>query len=340
MRPHFEERRPASYSALVALACVVLATLLRMLIDPVVDGVPFITFFPAVALAAYLGGPSAGAATMLVGGLVAAYLWVPPLHSLALSRAGWFTTAVYGLVSTMLIVLIQRLGEAARRAKAAEETSRLYAREMVHRTANVVTLVQALASMTFKDGGSPEEQRRLFDSRLVALGAALTAPMDGNGHQDVLAMARTVLLPFGNRIQVTGPCVGVTPEVAAKLALIFNELGTNAVKHGALGTATGSVTVAASIVGDTLVIQWCEKGGPPVDPSPQRRGFGSRLLNSSSSGRGVGGSRLQPYGPHRADNGSTEPAQSLVDSAVWRRLSPTPERACAPLSEHIALGEC
>lgn len=109
MRPHFEERRPASYSALVALACVVLATLLRMLIDPVVDGVPFITFFPAVALAAYLGGPSAGAATMLVGGLVAAYLWVPPLHSLALSRAGWFTTAVYGLVSTMLIVLIQRL---------------------------------------------------------------------------------------------------------------------------------------------------------------------------------------------------------------------------------------
>ncbi len=73
MFPDFRSRRPAAFRALVVLACTVLATSLRILIDPIVIGVPFITFFPAVALAAYFGGPPAGAATMLIGGLVAAY---------------------------------------------------------------------------------------------------------------------------------------------------------------------------------------------------------------------------------------------------------------------------
>lgn len=204
--------------------------------------------------------------------------------NLALVLEAWLTVAIYAFLSGLLIVLIHRLDAAARRARAAEAASKLYAREMVHRIANLVTLVQAVARMTFKDDGCPEEQRRLFDSRLAALGAALKGPTSADGNQDVLSIVRAVLLPFGDRIHVTGHSVDITPEAAAKLALIFHELGTNAVKYGALSSSSGRGTVAGSMERESLVIDWWERGGPPVDPTPRRRGFGSRLLKSSLSG--------------------------------------------------------
>lgn len=283
MLPEFGSRTPALYVAAVSVACIVVAAVLRGLIDPVVDGVPFITFFPAVAVAAFLGGAAAGLATMLAGAIVAAYFWVPPLRSFALDVDAWITVALYAVLSSSLIFLIWKLHETVRRAKAAEETARLYAREMVHRTANLVTLVKAVANLTFKNDGCPEEQRRTFDARLVALGRALAGPMSPDGNQDVLSMVRGVLLPFGDRVCVTGRSVGVTPEAAARLSLIFHELGTNAAKYGALSVPEGRVNVAGSLEGGMLAIDWWERGGPPVDPHPRRRGFGSRLLKSSLS---------------------------------------------------------
>ncbi|WP_348647526.1 sensor histidine kinase [Ensifer sp. ENS04] len=297
MLPTLKGNHSAAYNALVAFACIVLATALRAVVDPVVEGVPFMTYFPAVAVAAYFAAPPAGVATMLIGGLVAAYYWVPPSRSLMLDRDAWLTVGIYAFLCLLLILLIHKLDEAARRAQAAEKTSQLYAREMVHRTANLVTLVQAVATMTFKDGGSPEEQRRLFDSRLVALGSALTAPMNPDGNQDALSMIKTVLLPFGDRIHVTGASGGVTPEIAARVALIFHELGTNAVKYGALSSHGGNVDVAGSIERGSLTIDWSERGGPNVNPNPQRRGFGSRLLkNSLSAEEGLVEVSFEPSG--------------------------------------------
>lgn len=274
---------PYIWGGAVAVGCVVVATALRALIDPIVYGVPFITFFPAVALAAYLGGSGAGIATMLLGGLIAAYFWVPPFYSLALPRDRWITVGIYVFLSGLLVFLVHRLRSAAARAAAAEKTSQLYAREMAHRMANLVTLVQAVASMTFRGDGSRDEQQKIFDARLVALGRALTGPMNSDGNQDILSMIQSVLLPFGDRIQISGQSVGVTPEAAAKLALIFHELGTNAIKYGALSVGEGRVYVASSATGESLIINWEEKGGPPVNPTPRRRGFGSRLLTSSLS---------------------------------------------------------
>ena len=69
------------------------------------------------------------------------------------------------------------------------------------------------------------------------------------------------------------------------MAMIVNELTTNAVKYGALSRIGGTLTLAWQVVGNgkapTLKLTWREDNGAqaaaPVAP-PQRRGFGSLLI--------------------------------------------------------------
>jgi two-component sensor histidine kinase len=59
--------------------------------------------------------------------------------------------------------------------------------------------------------------------------------------------------------------------------MAIHELGTNAVKYGALSQSGGGVSVRWSSEGGRLALEWREFGGPPVAP-PERKGFGTRLL--------------------------------------------------------------
>jgi two-component sensor histidine kinase len=64
---------------------------------------------------------------------------------------------------------------------------------------------------------------------------------------------------------------------------VLHELATNAAKHGALSTERGRVAVAWSAEGEgaaaRLFVRWAEEGGPRVaDAAPERRGFGSELI--------------------------------------------------------------
>lgn len=66
------------------------------------------------------------------------------------------------------------------------------------------------------------------------------------------------------------------------LALLFHELGTNAVKHGSLSTSGGRVLVGWSIGEPGVKIEWREIGGPPVT-APTQPGFGTSLANAAFS---------------------------------------------------------
>ena len=281
--PDVEARHPAFFRTLVVLACVGIDAAARALIEPLVEGAPFVTFFPAVAATAYFAGLRAGAGAVVLGEILALYFWIPPVGSFGFEFSSLFTVAVYVLLSAMILALIHRPRVALSWANAAEATSRLYAREMAHLSCNLISLVQAVASMTFKDADCMEEQRRLFGERLVALGKALAAPVEDKGARDVYLLPKAVLLPFGERIRILGRPVAVTAETAASLALVYHELATNAVKYGALNTENGSVHLVGTTEGEDLVLEWRETGGPAVDPSPERKGFGGRLLRRALS---------------------------------------------------------
>ena len=81
------------------------------------------------------------------------------------------------------------------------------------------------------------------------------------------------------RIVIVGENIRISPKAALALGIAFHELATNAVKYGAFSNEAGSIQIGWKIEpeGNRLVLQWHEKGGPPVTP-PTRKGFGSQVI--------------------------------------------------------------
>ena len=113
-------RRGAVYVA--AVAAVLAAVVLRLALAPVIGltSVPYITFFPAVVVGAWIGGFKPGALGVVLSALFAAYFFVPPVHSLHVLHGGdlW---ALFAFVIAGLGVAA--IGEAQRQAQLRAERS-------------------------------------------------------------------------------------------------------------------------------------------------------------------------------------------------------------------------
>ena len=172
--------------------------------------------------------------------------------------------------------------------KRAEDDMRLMNGELAHRLKNVLAVVQSIAAQTLRTAPDIETASHDLGARLVALGAA-TDVLTGSSWRsaDLCEVATRALAPhgvIGERILLDGPSVTLKPEVTVAFALALHELATNAAKYGALSNTTGMVTLTWHVTGTgndgTLSITWREQGGPLVSP-PQRKGFGSILIERS-----------------------------------------------------------
>lgn len=172
----------------------------------------------------------------------------------------------------------------------------LLARELQHRTKNLLAVILSIAGASLRDGGDGPD---VFVSRLHALAAAQDLLMEGDGRGTVLCeIVHAVTSSFGSRIVMDGPQVHLSSTMAQGFALIIHELATNAVKHGALSRDGGSVAIDWSVsVGaseTTLMFRWQERGGPLVLP-PTRKSFGTVLLERAVPSSG--NSPLLHYDP-------------------------------------------
>lgn len=71
-------------------------------------------------------------------------------------------------------------------------------------------------------------------------------------------------------------------------AMAIHELATNAIKYGALSTPTGRVAISWEKEGwpsEMLRLRWSESGGPLLQGAPEKRGFGTRVLNGTVRGQ-------------------------------------------------------
>ena len=106
--------------------------------------------------------------------------------------------------------------------------------------------------------------------------------------RDVVGRA---LKPFrvNGRFTVRGPVVWVPAKTSLTLTLCLHELATNAAKYGALSNGSGQVHVTWKLISNgeqnKVRLSWREIGGPPVT-APERKGFGSLLIEHSFSGEG------------------------------------------------------
>jgi len=177
--------------------------------------------------------------------------------------------------------------------KNAEQRQKLLVGEIKHRIKNILATVQAIARQTLQ--GTPPEEREAFIARLMALANA----------QDLLTLERwnrasvhdvvdRALRPFearhSTRILTKGPQdVWMDAQRASLLAMALHELATNAVKYGALSNGYGIVRIVWEVAGEedeqAVRLTWRELGGPLVAP-PERKGFGSFLIERALQGGG------------------------------------------------------
>jgi PAS domain S-box-containing protein len=163
-----------------------------------------------------------------------------------------------------------------------ERHQQLLLNELNHRVKNTLATVQSMAMQSFRAGTDPEEARRQFEGRLMALSRAhdiLTR--ESWGGAALADIVQEALAPYRDhrhdRLHAHGPPVWLPPRHALAFAMVLHELCTNAVKYGALSAQEGEVAIDWSVSADGLRLHWVESGGPAVSP-PTRRGFGSRLI--------------------------------------------------------------
>ncbi|MGN2243749.1 PAS domain-containing protein [Frateuria sp. GZRR33] len=162
-----------------------------------------------------------------------------------------------------------------------EQHQRLLLNELNHRVKNTLVTVQSMAMQSFRPGIDPELARIQFEGRLMALSRAhdiLTR--ESWGRAPLAEIVREAIAPYRDqhhdRLHAEGPPVWLPPRHALAFAMVLHELGTNAVKYGALSNQDGRIDIQWQANG-TLRLTWTESGGPPVEP-PGGRGFGSRLI--------------------------------------------------------------
>lgn len=160
--------------------------------------------------------------------------------------------------------------------------------ELAHRLKNTMAMVQSLAHRTL-NLVAERDAVKAFEKRVVALGHAHEVLARGGQTASLAELADGLLAMHGDRFDVSGPEVALGSSAALRLSLILHELGTNAVKYGALSVPDGRVALHWHIElgadGGDLVVCWREEGGPPVTP-PTRTGYGTRLIDMGLMGTG------------------------------------------------------
>jgi PAS domain S-box-containing protein len=145
-----------SYGVALALVLVLVAAGVRLLfLQALGMSFAFLTFYPAVMLAALYGGRRAGIVATLASAVVADYFWIAPAHSLMMARPiDWLASAIFGASGILVSWIADQLLRAQARLRRAE-TWRAYEleRRVAERTA---ALLQATAILRGIGENSPD----------------------------------------------------------------------------------------------------------------------------------------------------------------------------------------
>jgi two-component sensor histidine kinase len=270
---------PPLTSAGWAVLAVAVPTALRWFIDQGSAGVPFITYFPAVVLAALMLGWRWAALVALGSGLVANRLFtVEPLLDISALDAALI--GLFALSSAALIWIGATARRLVREIEAAKAREELVNQELMHRVKNMLATVNAMAVLTARHSG-PGEFAQAFSGRMRALDKATDLLATGRDlHCEVERLVEGAIEPFRAKANfaVQGPRCELPRDACVPLSLALHELCTNAAKHGALTVPDGRVVLNWECSEDgTLMLDWREEGGPPV-PEVRRTGMGTQLL--------------------------------------------------------------
>jgi two-component sensor histidine kinase len=300
--------RPGTIGAYAfALMCVGVATALRLAIDPYVEGIQYVTFFPAVIITTLVSGLGAGLFGLVLSVGACAFFLLAPRFSFYIEKLpDLLTTSLFVLVTFSIMILIagmrfaiercrelyDRLEQHEAALREREERLAVVVAELQHRTRNLISVVGTIADNTLRTSSTFDDFRARYHDRLDVLGRVqgLLFRRNDGGRVTFDELIETELnaqsIPIGDGGAVTldGPRdIPLRSGTVQTLAMVLHELLTNAVKYGALKQPRGHLAIrwrqetSAENGQPWLHLDWKESG-VEMPPFPQHTGQGRELI--------------------------------------------------------------
>ena len=263
-----------------AALCVLAATLARILLGLAGSTLPFATYFPAVLLAALIGGRIAGFIAIPMSVIVVWWAFIEPFYEfnkITLVQGANFV--LFSLSSLLVVALAIAHRQIVFDLEDQERSRELLFSEVEHRNKNMLAVMTSLVNQTITDKQAADTL--IERMRVVADNHNLLDEGDGVATGLRELFVSTVQKPYGGkRVLLTGPEIELSADQARSLRLVFHEMATNAMKYGALSGAKGRIQIDWLIESRKVTILWCEQDGPKV-AAPGKYNFGSKLITAT-----------------------------------------------------------
>lgn len=285
-----ESPRVGRSIALGAMLAILGAAVRLALPEPLAGELPFVTYFPALVVAAAVGGYAGGIACLVVASLTS--LWPLGEHE----GAKLWTLVSFWIAGGVVIAVGAALSDTVRKLRHSEATLsgaradlQTMVGELAHRNRNALFVIMSIVSQSARSVNSAPEAEAIINARLHAMVRAQEALEGGERRSARLRnIVERAVEPFGlERFEIgAAPDFVLDGDVAVGLGLLFHELATNAVKYGALANETGRVRGHWTVEAGSARLLWKELGGPALDQPGARKGFGSRLIDAALAPQG------------------------------------------------------
>ena len=297
LRGKIRGNRAARYG--LALGLAVLAVLLRFALNPVFPpGFPYVTFFPAIVVAVYLGGLGPGILCATLSGVAAWYFFIPPTFAFSFDVSVLFALAFFVFVVAVDIFFIDGMGRALdqlegerERYRALADSRDLLYRELHHRVSNNLQVAGALLRLQGQGITDTDARHALVQAgdRIEVIAKIQRELHNRTGDPVPFRVFAEAILSgaasaAGARVALTleGGEQPLHSDQATPVTLVMLESFNNALEHGFGEAGSGSVRVHLDQSGQTHVLTVRDDGrGPPdgFDPTTGKS-LGLRIVRA------------------------------------------------------------
>lgn len=297
LRSTIRRNRAARYGLAVLLTAA--AVLSRFALDALFPpGFPYVTFFPAIVVAVYLGGRGPGVLCAALSGLAAWYFFIPPAFGFSFDLTVLFALAFYAFVVGVDIFFIDGMrkaldqleGERERYRQLADSRDLLY-RELHHRVSNNLQVAGALLRLQGQGVTDTDARHALVQAgdRIEVIAKIQRELHNRTGEPVPFRAFAEVILSgaasaAGARVALAlgGGEAPLHPDQATPVTLVMLESFNNALEHGFGEAGSGSVRVHLDQSAEVHILTVRDDGaGPPEGFDPAKsKSLGLRIVRA------------------------------------------------------------